>query len=300
MFKLVEYLSAPIYQKKISGEIPKPSNYQCFPGAWYHKALSAKDFWLGIEATVTLPLFVPDETRYEYVPNEDGSTVEYKKYLDTPSVYLGGSSDYETDIGFGWFRGIVNNKMSDEKITFRPFWRYIFLDETGKMQNLYKGTTIQQTNFYFFPGDKLHIHLYCPEIDYLQFRVELIKPTEIVKYVTIRKQLALENDWPSVLLTEKILAPGNGRATSEYKRVNAIDQYHNEGRPTQLTQAFVTDCVWEDTFLFREHNNKLIKVPFDESRFIRMLCPNKEAFIIKKTDRSESVKIIPLGYKANN
>lgn len=294
-YSLAAFLSAPTYLKLIDGEIPKPGDYQCFQGAWYYKALSAKNHWLGIEAKVTLPLFSPDENRYEFVPSEDSTNGRYKKYLDTPSVYVGGSSDYETDIGFGWFRGLVNNDLSEEKITFRPFWRHIFLDDSGKIQNLYKGTALTETNYYFFPGDQVHILLFCPEPDYLQFRVEIIKPTEIMKYKQLRQTLHLENDLPSVLLTEKIKAPGNGRNLSEYKRVNAIDQYHNEGRPTQMTEACVFDCIWEDVFLFRKIEESLVKVPFDEKRYIRMMCPCKEAFVVEAISNGERIKIMPRG-----
>jgi len=292
MYNINEYLNAPIYLEKINEEINKPTDYQCFNGAWYYKALSSKDKWLGIEAIVTLPEFNPDEERFEIIPDNFSKSKTYKKYLDTPSVYLGGSSDFETDIGFGWFRGIINQEVTDEKITFRPFWRYIYQEDKVE-KNEYKGTDINQTEHYYFPKDVLKINLVCSEENYLQLRVELITPTSIPKYKSIRESLDLENNLPKTLITDKIPAPGNGINLAEYKRVNAIDQYGNEGKPTKMTKAKVDFCVWENVYLFRELDKSLIKVPFTIDRYIQMLCPQNNAFEVETKGNKETIKIDP-------
>lgn len=289
MYNLEQYLKAPIYLGTIAGEIQKPQSFRCFPGAWYYKSLSAKDKWLGIEGIVRLPLFIPDEERYEIIDDNFSRSKKYKKYLDTPSVYVGGSSDFETDIGFAWFRGVVNGEVTDDKITFRPFWRYIYLSE-GKEKNEYKSTELAQSEYYFFPGDEVKINVICTEKDYLQLRIELVKPTDIPKYQNIRNSLPKET---AVFLTDKIPAPGNGHHHSEYKRVNAIDQYHNEGKPTSNTKAQVLESVWKEVYLYREVDNKLVKVPFTEERYVKMLCPEPNAFCVTTLDNYEVISIRP-------
>lgn len=290
MYNLESYLNAPIFQGVIAGEIEKPQTYRCFPGAWYYKALSSKDKWLGIEGIVKLPEFFPDESRFEIVSDSFSKSKTFKKYLDTPSIYVGGSSDYETDIGLAWFRGLVNNQVSDEKITFRPFWRYIYPDNEGKIKNEYHGTSLNEIEYYFYPHDEVKINLFCPKENCLQLRIELIKETDILKYQQIRKSNGVKN---KVLLTDLIPAPGNGIHLSEYKRVNAIDQYANEGKPAFKTNAIVTESIWKDVYLFREVNEKLVKVKFDESRYIRMLCPEVGAFTYKIENNQESIIINP-------
>jgi hypothetical protein len=202
---------------------------------------------------------------------------------------VGGSSDYETDIGFGWFRGLVHGRLSEEKITFRPFWRYIYLED-GNEKNEYEGTPLFQVEHYYFPGDTVKIHLFCTEEHYLQFRAELIKPTKIPKYDAIRKTYSNQ---PMLLLTGKIPAPGNGVNDTEYKRVNAIDQYHNEGKLSRLTSAKVECCSWEEVYLFRTVNKELLKVPFSSSRYIQMFCPNEESFHVETNGVNEKVWISP-------
>lgn len=283
-----KYLNANIYLDKIEDEIEKPTSYKCFNGAWYYKTLSSKDSWLGIDAVVTLPLFEEDENRYQYIVDALTNR-EIKRYNDTPSVYLGVCSDYENDVGFGWFRGLVDGKVTNEKITFRPFWRYIY-NENGKEVNTYKGTKLEETEYYYFPGDKVRVTLVSLEPNYLQFRIELIEETKIEKYKVIRSNLPNK---PKTFLSPVFIAPGVGVNKTEVKRVNAIDQYGNEGRPTQMTNAKVNECVWEDVYLFRKINDTIYKVPFTDDRYIRMLCPKEEAFTIKNEGNKEIVIINP-------
>ena len=88
---------APVYTGAIENEASKPGTPNCFPGAIYRKVVSSKDYWLGIEATITLPQFTPDPERY------DDTKQNY--YLDNSSIYMGGHSYYESDVGIAWMIG---------------------------------------------------------------------------------------------------------------------------------------------------------------------------------------------------
>ena len=256
---LERYLDAQVYNELIKQEKTPPQDYPVFSGALYYKAVSSKDSWLGIEAEITLPLWEPDTSRFEYIKNPYG---EFKRHLDTPSVYVGGSSDHETDIGFGFFQGMLNNKITKEKITFRPFWRTIYI-ENGEERNDYLGTNINQTEYYFFPGDKVLLDLVCNKPNFLTLRIELLTETDLYPYKEYRKQLKKSK----VLLID-----------SEYKRVNAIDQYHNEGKPTQETNAKAIAGSWENVYLFRKINDEIYKVPFTAERITRIMSPSPNAF----------------------
>lgn len=288
MRNLEMFLNALEYHGKIENEIlPKPF-YPCFQGAWYYKVVSSHDHWLGFEGVCTLPEFFPDEQRIEEINDAKFPNGKVKRYLETPSVYAGGSSDYETDIGFGWFHGLINGHLTLEKITFRPFWRTIFLEE-GQVKNVYQGTPIEATEYYFFPGDQVKIQLLCEEDHYLTFIVTLLKATDNPKYSDLRL-LCKPNQ---KLYISRIKAPGNGIHPSTYKRVNAIDQYHNEGKPTQNTQAKTGDSIWESVYLFRYVNDSLVKIPFISNRFTQMKCPNPLAFNVQNTNNKEIISINP-------
>lgn len=282
MYRIENFLNAPIYRGIVDSEIPKPAEYRCFPGAWYYKALSSRDYWLGFDGIVRLPEFIPDEKRYV-------DEADYRKYLDTPSVYVGGSSDFENDIGFGWLRGIINGKISQEKITYRPFWRYIYRDG-HKIKNIYTGTKIEETEYYFFPGDEVRITVAALKEHFLVMRIDLVKATEIEHYRLIRSRL---NQTPETLLSGLIPAPGTLIRHAEYKRVNAIDQYGNEGKPAQMTKARTAESVWRDVYLYRRFRGGLIRVPFTEERYIKMLCPRPEAIKVITEESRETVVIEP-------
>lgn len=87
----------------------------CFQGAYYRKAVSSKDVWLGIGGTVVLPEIIFDENRKN--PAKPG------QYLDNPSVYLGGNmGGQETDIGLTWEVVKENGVVSPGKKSFSPIY----------------------------------------------------------------------------------------------------------------------------------------------------------------------------------
>lgn len=288
MRTLDDFLNAQVYNGVISDEVSKPSNYHCFNGAWYYKALSSKDMWLGMEAVVTLPKFTPDEERFDFIKESIDKDEQIKRYKDTPSIYLGGSSDFESDIGLGWFRGIVDNEFTKTKIAYRPFYRYIY-EEDGKILNQYAGTAIRETEYYYFPGDKLKLSVYCIQDNYLRLKIELLEASKYPEYIDLRKKLNPTKTFTS----PDFPAFGNGVKPAEYKRVNAIDQYGNEGKPTQMTNAIVGECIWHEVYLFRKVEGNIVKVPFNHTRYIQMLCPTPSAFEVCDDGLKQTVVIKP-------
>lgn len=284
MFTEKAFLEAEFKNIQIPSEKPM-EKLRCFAGAWYHKTVTSRKMWLGIETTITLPEFIPDEQRQEETVLAGKNIM---RYLDTPSVYLGSSSDYENDIGFGFFHGKVDGELSEGKITFRPFWRNIYL-ENGKEVNTYKGSLIDDTQYYFFPGDKVKVSLVCLKAEYLTLIISLLEPTNIEPFKTIRTKL----NPPKVFRIDDILAPGNGIRDTEYKIVNAIDQYHNEGKPTQNTKAKAINCIFHETNLFIEDNSSLIKVPFFKQENQVLLCPKTKGFVVENIENAKKVSIIP-------
>lgn len=294
MRKLEDFVNAPIYSGKIENEIEKPNNYSCFPGAWYYKALSSNDAWLGLETVVTLPYFTPDEKRTEEIVETQNPLVKSSRHLDTPSIYIGGLSDFESDLGLGWFKGMVDGKKSDKKMCYRPFYRYIYEDEQGKIHNNYEGPSIDKTQYYYFPGDKVRLKVFTVKDNYLRLSIELLEPTKDSYYSQLRSKLSKTNE---VFATEDFPSFGHGIKHAEFKRVNAIDQYHNEGKPSQKTDALYENCIWEECYLYRLIDGKIKKVPFNDTRYVRMLCPDPKAFEVASKDNKEVVSIKP--QKAN-
>ena len=79
------FAAPPVYEGEIEGEAPAPEPPGVFGGAWYHKVVSSKDYWVGMEATVTLP-----EIKLARYDGEYDSTLPIDptaKNLDNPSVY---------------------------------------------------------------------------------------------------------------------------------------------------------------------------------------------------------------------
>jgi hypothetical protein len=63
---------------------------------------------------------------------------------------------------------------------------------------------------------------------------------------------------------------------AEYKRVNAIDQSGNEGKPVQPTKARTEGTEWLETNLLRLEGNEVITVPMHSGRFTDMRCPSNQ------------------------
>lgn len=247
---------------QFTGEVLPPETSSCFAGAYYRKAVSSKDYWLGIGGTVVLPTLIYDPTRIN--PNKLGT------YLDNASIYLGGTSDnQETDIGMTWeVIREADGSVSKERKAFRPFLRRT-AHRSGQTA-LYKNAPAT-SNYYWYPGETITMSIELVEDKKLKFIVEGAgkKYEEIFEVDGYQKGFM-----------------------ANYKRVNAIDQVSNEGKPVQPTTAKVTGAKWLEVYLFRSINSQVVKVPMHSKRFTDMQCPAKSHFILNYGGESaESIDI---------
>ena len=279
-----------VYLGEINNEISKPTDSKMFMGAWYHKCISSKDEWLGIEATITLPEFYADQSRLEFFEHKgsvNGKPLKpFLRCLDSPSVYVGGNAGYESDIGFAYAQGFLDpgmNVLSFQKNVFRPFWRYIVKNSDGSEKNIYNATAITQVEYYFYPGDKLRLRVYCPEENTLRLQIELLEPTKILKYRKIRKNLGVDENQKIIFTSPLIESQGQGVNLAEFKRVNAIDQFYNEGSSNKNTDSYTTSTVWHEVYLYRKINGDIKKIPFTSERYVEINCPHDDS-VIKTND----------------
>ncbi|NDP27236.1 MAG: hypothetical protein GZ087_07405 [Flavobacterium sp.] len=247
---------------KFTGEVLPPVTSSCFAGAYYRKAFSSKDYWLGIGGTVVLPTLTYDLTRIN--PNKLGT------YLDNASIYLGGTSDdQETDIGMTWeVIREADGSVSKERKAFRPFLR-----RTGYKSGqtaLYKNAPAT-SDYYWYPGETISMSIELIEEKKLKFIVEGAgkKYEEIFEVDGYQKGFM-----------------------ANYKRVNAIDQVSNEGKPVQPTTAKVTGAKWLEVYLYRSINSLVVKAPMHSKRFTDMQCPAQRYFVLSSSGESdESIDI---------
>jgi hypothetical protein len=275
-----------IYDGEIKNEVFPKDKQKCFRGAWYHKVMSSKDKWLGIEGLVRLGEFTPDETRFNLDNNN--------RYMDNPSVYMGGNALEESDAGLGLNLTYESSDTSEElnlgskKLAYRPFWRYIYketIDFKGNIERINRNSwNISEPRslcYYYFPGDLLRMKIYSPIKNYLQLRIEVVETTTIPKYVKLRESYNLKDNRPKDFYSPLFISDGHGDVLAEFKRVNSIDQFGNEGYYAKDTDAKVSEAIWYETYLYREINGEIFKVPFDSKRQMVMTCPSDKAFTIE-------------------
>jgi hypothetical protein len=257
-----------VYHGVIPNESLKPSLPNCFAGAVYRKVVSSKDFWIGIEATITLPEFFVDQDRY------DDEKANY--YLDNASIYMGGHAYFESDVGIAWMIGHedeYSSRLSRSGIAYRPFWRYITTQEVCTNNNCYRNASVSNYELYYFPGDKLRISVYSPKPGYMQMRIEVLETTTHPDYINKRDEYGLPEDFNRIFVTPIFPSAGMGELKAEFKRVNAIDQVANEGKPTINTNASVVNAIWHEVYLYRKIDDILYKVPMTNDRSVGMICP---------------------------
>jgi len=301
----------PIYSDTIKGEILNPADPAVYGGAWYHKVVSSKDAWVGIEATVTLPevSLTRYKDKYDSTLAVDPGAVN----LDNPSVYLGGNALSESDVGLSYSRALVDvdgQVLSKGCIAFRPFWRYI--TSTGKDEGGYdvhdgeyavsaSGNNCianyhwRYTEYYYLPGDKLRIIIYIPEAGKMQLQIEVIEKSTLPYSVAIREEYGW-ND-PADFKSPVFSSPGHGTGiNAEYKRVNAIDQVANEGGTAIATQSEVTGAVWHETYLYRIIGGTLYRVPMSEDRCGVRNAPDDSRFTVtyEGVDRDNGGEIVSI------
>lgn len=293
-----------IYDGVIEGEKLDPAPHEVFGGAWYHKVVSSKDKWLGIEATVTLPEV--KLSRYNGEHDESLDVDPWVKSKDNPSVYLGGNAGSESDVGLSFSLGVVDtksNKISTGSIVFRPFWRYITdkdqdigsYDDHGGLytvtangNNCYANYHWRYTEYYYLPGDTLRIIVYSPEKDKLQLQIEVVAKSTLPSSVEMREKYGWKD--PENFLSPIFSSVGHGgNKNAEFKRVNAIDQSGNEGGIAAPTNTVVKGAMWHNTYLYREIDGVIYRVPMNESRRAVTDAPSADAFEIITGEESSAI-----------
>jgi hypothetical protein len=241
-------------------EVKPEKSMPCFNGAYYRKAVSSKDVWVGISGTVVLPKITFDPSR----KNDQKSG----QFLDNPSVYMGGSMNgQETDVGMTW--AVIKDEkgnISAERKAFRPFFRRASYPQTGQKDRWQDAPASKE--YYWYPGEEIKMSVRVVSDGKLRFTVE-------------GAGKHFEADFES----DGYKMNGIG----EFKRVNAIDQVRNEGKAAQPTKTRVENAVWKETNLFRMQNGKVIQVPLHKDRFTDMRCPDPK--FIKITANKKQQKI---------
>jgi hypothetical protein len=229
------------------GEIAPPASLPCFPGAIYRKAVSSRDVWTGIEGIVTLPAPVFDPQR---------TNPKTGRPLDNPSIYLGGrAGQQEIDAGVSWeLVKEPDGSVSAQRKAFRPFWRN---------EKWHSGPA--QPEYYYHPGDTLRMSVATREPGKLVLEIALLHragtPTP-ARFVDAEPISVL-----SVPFDAAAFGPGK---VQEFKRVNAIDQSGNEGKPAQPTRTTVSPATWHAVHLLRGSERRPMTLP----RFSDMRCPD--------------------------
>jgi hypothetical protein len=249
--------SDPI-EEGFAGEVKPAVTASCYAGAYYRKWVSSKDVWLGIGGRVKLPKITFDPARVN--PNKP------EQYLDNPSVYLGGNAGgaQETDIGLTWevIRDESGNVTADRR-AFRPFMRRSACTATGQAANYSNAPA--ESRYYWYEGDEVTISVQVVADGDILFIVDGEGKHYETHYAADAYRLGVK---------------------TEYKRVNAIDQVNNEGKPAQATSTRVEGSVWYETYLFRSYDGSVVKAPMNQSRYTDMRCPDAKYFTITTTAAS--------------
>ena len=305
----------PIYSNTIANEAALPTAPNCFQGAYYHKVFSSKDYWVGLEAEVTLPM--PDINRYEATYNDSLNIDPNSRNLDNPSLYMGGNAFAESDVGLSLKNALVRNEagsfgVSIGSYAFRPFWRYITSSNydagsydrangryyavscngSGTSKNCSGNWDFNDTQYYYLPGDKLRMIVYSPKPGYLQLQIEVIEASTLPYSVGVRTY----NEWkqPEDFISPAFPSSGHGSMKAEFKRVNAIDQVANEGKPVKETTTSVGEAIWHNTYLHRNIDGTLYRVPFNMTRVAVMSCPVVSYFTTTGIDNLTGAETVAL------
>lgn len=231
-------------------EIMPPATAKCFDGAFYRKAVSSFDVWTGIAGFFKLGTPKFDENRLD---EKD------KQPLDNFSVYMGGNAGgrFEVDAGLSWeFTIDENGKKSARRNAFRPFWR-------TKTWN----SAPPQKEFYFYPGETV------------QMAVLVAGANKLRLVISDGKSKTFQTDFDAEGFTSGV--------PRQFKRVNAIDQRYNEGKPAQKTAAEIVGAEWLQTVLLRGEGAAARQMPMTAERFTDMRCPNVNNIVVTPTDKTK-------------
>lgn len=240
-----------------AGEVVPAASIPCFPGAYYRKAVSSFDVWTGIAGLVKLGTPKVDENRLGE---------QTKQPLDNFSVYMGGNAGgkSEVDAGLSWeFTLDENGKRSARRNAFRPFWR-------TKTWN----SAPDEKQFYFYPGETV------------QMAVLVAGPNKLRLVISDGKSKTFQTEFDA-----EGFAPNIPR---QFKRVNAIDQVANEGKPVQPTRAEIIGAEWLNTVLLRGAGADAKQIPLDKTRYTDMRCANESHIVVTTTDAAKGAEKIDI------
>ncbi len=240
-----------------AGEVVPAASIPCFPGAYYRKAVSSFDVWTGIAGLVKLGTPKVDENRLGE---------QTKQPLDNFSVYMGGNAGgkSEVDAGLSWeFTLDENGKRSARRNAFRPFWR-------TKTWN----SAPDEKQFYFYPGETV------------QMAVLVAGPNKLRLVISDGKSKTFQTEFDA-----EGFAPNIPR---QFKRVNAIDQVANEGKPVQPTRAEIIGTEWLNTVLLRGAGADAKQIPLDKTRYTDMRCANESHIVVTTTDAAKGAEKIDI------
>nr|MDQ3042395.1 hypothetical protein [Acidobacteriota bacterium] len=248
---------APAVVKNAAGEVAPAASLPCFAGAYYRKIVSSFDVWTGIAGFVKLGTPKFDEDRLDEKDQQP---------LDNFSVYMGGNAGgrTEVDAGLSWeFTTDENGKRSARRNAFRPFWR-------TKTWN----SAPDEKRFYFYPGETV------------QMAVIVAGANKLRLIISDGKTKTFQTDFDAEGFTPNI--------PRQFKRVNAIDQRRNEGKPVQPTKAEVVGAEWTQTILLRGEGASAKQLPMDKTRLTDMRCSNEKHIVVNATDAAKGAEKIDI------
>jgi hypothetical protein len=239
--------------------LPNPFE-PCFQGAYYRKAMTSLDKWYGISGIVKLPKIEFDRSRI--------NPLKPHQYLDNPSIYLGGNvNNQETDIGLTW--EVIrdsNGNITPDRRAFRPFIRWSYYRETNQRPGYRNAPTNEK--YYWYPGNIVSISVKTIKNQTIYFIIE----GEGKKYET------------------EVKVDGyNLNSFGNWKRVNALDQVSNEGKPVQPTKTKLFGSIWNHTKLYRKVGDEIIETYMHKKRFTDMRCPKENYFFINSNSNQENI-----------
>ncbi len=234
-----------------------PASIPCFAGSYYRKAVTSYDAWTGIAGFAKLGVPKVDETRLD---------PETKQPLDNFSVYLGGNAggSFEVDAGLTWeFTLDETGKKSERRNAYRPFWR-------TKTWN----AAPAQKEYYFYPGETV------------QMALIISGPKKLRLVISNGKEKTFQTEFDAEGFAPNVIR--------QFKRVNAIDQVHNEGKPVQPTNAQVTGAEWNQTILLRGAGTETRQIPMDKTRFTDMRCTDEKFVVATPVDAAKGAEKIDI------
>jgi hypothetical protein len=146
------------------------------------------------------------------------------------------------DAGLTWeFTVDETGRKSEKRNAFRPFWR-------TKSWN----SAPAKKEFYYYPGETVQMAVLVAGVGKLRL------------IVTDGKSKVFQTEFDA----EGFVAG----VPRQFKRVNAIDQVGNEGRPAQPTRAEITGAEWLQTVVIRGEGTAAQQLILTPERFTDMRC----------------------------